>query len=156
MSLFKGENPTLGTSATANDPVAGDVKIQTVETLTYSQSVAGSGATSQWLLTHAPYAMQIVAIRENHAVAGAASLTAKVRKITADAVLPNASAGATCIEVQSAAFTLDSTANTKQTATLVAGAAIQLAVGDRLGIAYSSATQTGLVGHVIQVDVVRI
>lgn len=89
---------------------------------------------------------QLIAVEEMHSVVGGASAAVRPRKITANAVAPGASAGATCIEL-TAAFDLTATANTRVSGTLV-GSATTFEVGDRLAEDYSG-TLTGLVGQVV-------
>jgi hypothetical protein len=155
MSLFKGESPNLGAVSTVNEPVLSlDVKPQTIEVLVGGPYAAAS-ATGEWLLIGAPTACQVVGVRANFTVTSSSG-TLAVRKITADAIAPDASAGATCIELLSGTMSLAGTANTKVAGALSATAsALQLAVGDRIGLKLAG-TLTGLVGLVVEVDLIKI
>ena len=88
---------------------------------------------------------QLIAVEEVHSVVGGSSAAVRPRKITADAVAPGASAGATCIEL-TGAFDLTATINTRAQGTLVSSAVI-FEAGDRLAEDFSG-TLTNLVGNV--------
>lgn len=94
----------------------------------------------------APFACQIVSIREIHSVVGGTSATVALRKIT-DTSAPAASAGSTVKELLSGVtFSLTSTINTAVSGALSATASdLQLAAGDHIAINFGG-TLTGLVG----------
>jgi hypothetical protein len=91
-------------------------------------------------------AYNLVGIKEDHSVIGAAATTVRPRKIQADGIAPNAAAGANVVEL-SAAIALDSTVNTVQKPTVTVSA---ISAGDRIALNYS-APPTGLVG-VLQLE----
>lgn len=109
-----------------------------------------AASVDQWAFI-ADSPIKVTGIVCDYSVAGGAGAAVKVRKVTADTVAPGAAAGATVKELQSAAFDLTATANTKQTATLVAvDADLTLATGDKLGIDFAG-TLTGLAGGIVQI-----
>jgi hypothetical protein len=90
--------------------------------------------------------MEVVAVREVHSVAGAASSTLDVKKCT------GTTAPASGTTVLASTFALDSTANTPVTKNVTSGLSAtaanrKLAVGDRLAIDMTG-TITSLVGSV--------
>jgi hypothetical protein len=93
----------------------------------------------------APFACQVVSVKEIHSVVGGGSAAVRPRKIT-DTSAPGAAAGATVTEITTAGFDLTATVNTTQTGTLSATAAdYTLAAGDKISLDFSG-TLTGLVG----------
>lgn len=95
----------------------------------------------------APFACQVVSIREIHSVVGGSSAAVRPRKIT-DTSAPNAAASSTVKELTTATFDLTATANTVVAGTLSATATdLQLAVGDHIALNFSG-TLTGLVGTI--------
>jgi hypothetical protein len=153
MSLFKYENPNLGSASTVNTAVFGDVKMQTTEPITIGPLQASS-ITGYWLSVQVPEACTVVGIKTNCTVIPSVALTASVRKITADAVAPDATAGASCIELLSSAIDLHAAvANTVQKGALSAvSGALKLNAGDRIGLKLSSGTQTAMANLIVEVD----
>ena len=104
-----------------------------------------ASSVDTWVFT-ADAAYTLVSVNENHSVVGSTSAAVAIRKVTANAVAPGASAGATCIELLNASIDLTATANTTQTATLSSTAgAVNIASGNKIGLDFSG-TLTGLVG----------
>lgn len=93
---------------------------------------------------------KLLGIKEIHSVAGtdASAVTLQPRKITADATAPSAAAGATVIELTTAAINLKATANAVQTPTLSTTASdLLFDAGDKLSHNFTG-TLTALVGMV--------
>lgn len=162
MSLFRDENPALGPTTTvkelsgtgAGTPVVNYFKPTTREIVTASLLAAG-GANSQWVF-EAPWACQVVAIRFNGTVVGAAS-NLSVEKITADATAPAAANGTTIVLLTNAVFALNSfTPNTFVAPALSAvSGALNLNAGDQIAL-FVSAASTGLLGAVVQIELAQI
>jgi hypothetical protein len=110
-------------------------------TVTFNADAAGAVDRFIW---QAPFHARLVGLREVHSTAGGTSAAIRPRKVTADATAPGATAGATVIELTTAAIDLTATANTSQTPTLVSSAT-HFKPGDRLGLD-ASGTMTALVG----------
>lgn len=103
-----------------------------------------AASTHGWaFIADRPY--KVVLLNEAHSVVGGAAAAVKFRKIT-DTSAPNASAGATVKELQTAAFDLTAVINTTQTAALSSTPSdLLLVAGDKIGYMVSG-TLTGLVG----------
>lgn len=162
MALFKDESPALGATTTvkelsgtgAGSPVVNYFKPTTREILSASLIAAGA-ANSQWVF-QAPWNCQIVGIKFNGTVVGAAS-NLSIEKITADAVAPAASNGTTIVLLTAAVFALNSfTPNTFVAPALSAvSGALNLNAGDRIAL-FVSAASTGLLGAVVQIEIAQI
>lgn len=151
MSLFRNENPILGANAKVRDTASGkDAKLLQRE---YISTEIGT-VVSNWFWV-APYACQVVAVKEVHSVVGGAAAAISPRKITVNGTAPNAAAGANVKELVSAAISLTSTVNTVQTGSLSSTVSdLQLAVGDRL--AYNITGTIGTPTGYLQVELIRI
>lgn len=109
----------------------------------YDASVDASG----WFYL-ADKSVQVIEVEHLHRVAGTdgGAVTMAIRKVTANAVAPDASAGATVKEILSSALNLKATANTRTAGSITATVAdTKLADGDRLAYAITG-TRTSLAG----------
>jgi hypothetical protein len=140
MSLFKGENPSLGLFANVNGS-----KIQFEEPVT---AILTAASVAQPIFI-ADVPVTVTGAQEVHAVVGGAGATVTVEHLT------GTQAPGTGTVIFTAPLSLTSTANTVQKATLAtASSTINLAVGDRLNTVFSG-TLTGLAGGFLQLTVVR-
>jgi hypothetical protein len=140
MSLFSGENPTLGSNATC-----GGQKIQNAEPV--SVILTASSVAQPIFIADVPYT--IIAANEVHAVVGGSGATVTVEHLTGT----QAPGGGTVIFT--APLSLTSTINTVQKATLATSAAtLKLAAGDRLNTIFAG-TLTGLAGGYLQITLAR-
>lgn len=106
-----------------------------------------AASVNKWVFV-ADRAYTVTAIKEVHSVVGGSAALVKIRRVTAAATdAPGAAASATVIEYVTAGIDLTTTINVAQTATLVTGATVTLAAGDKIGTLFSG-TLTGLVGSV--------
>lgn len=99
-------------------------------------------------------AYTVKAIKHQHTVVVSATnaATLAVRKITADAVAPGATAGANCKELLGSALNLKATANTTVAGTLSSTAAdLALAAGNKIGLDFTG-TLTALAGGLLQIE----
>jgi len=169
MSLFKGEQPQLGTtviqssfgvdtpltvkndagstvmsvSNTGTVTAAGKLLPSTFTVKGISPIVTPATAGTAWI---APFACKVVSIKEAHS-AGTAGVTINLRKIT-DTSAPSAAAGATVKELLSSALDANSTANTVVTGSLSATASdYTFAAGNRM-CWNASGTLTAYVGEI--------
>lgn len=135
-------------AATAADGVTANSVILPQKVVITANPAASGAARGDFIFT-ADRAYTVLSIKVNYQVVSSGAAYMSLRKITADGVLANAAAGATCIELQSAPttdFDLTATAATTRTGTLSAvSGAITLAAGNKIGLLLSAAT-TGLVG----------
>lgn len=115
-------------------------------TVNFPLSAATAIASNVWVATRP---CKLIGVKEIHSVVGGTSAAIRPRKIT-DTSAPGASAGATVIELTSAAIDLTATVNVTQTPTLVTtGSVPYFKVGHRL--CHSTAgTLTGLAGGVVE------
>ncbi len=156
MSLFKNESPNLGPYTTYTGLSGSSSVLYQSRILTLSP-ISASAIQGYWLYENGAGSLSteteiVTQITVDYAVAGPSGLTMAVRKITAPATAPTAAAGATVIELLTTPFTLDSTANTMQTGSLVTSAsALTILPGNKIGVSISSATQTGLTAMIVQV-----
>lgn len=121
------------------------VKVTPVKIVTF---VINAASVDAWVYL-ADAAYRVTKIECDYSVAGGSGAAATLRKVTADEVAPGAAAGATVIELQTAAFDLTATANTTQTATLSETPAdLLLAAGDKVGVNMAG-TLTNLAGGII-------
>lgn len=130
--------------AGADELTAGGVIVPTALTITTDLMAA---SVDKWIFV-APFACQVLSVREIHSVAGGSGAAARPRKIAAATVAaPGAAVAAGITEITTAAFDLTTTADTTVTGTLSATASdYTLAVGDKIGIDFAG-TLTALVGH---------
>lgn len=116
----------------------------------YTQShffPAAADAVDGWLFVHPGNGKvyELVSVKEKHATASTSG-TLALRKVTAQATAPGASAGATVIEQLSSSLNLASTANTAVSGSLVSTAgACRFKDGDSLGADFGG-TLTNLAG----------
>jgi hypothetical protein len=117
--------------------------IENIMTLAVDHLTAAAGV----YVYIAPVKCRVVKIQEVHSVVGGASAAVRPRKVTADAVAPAAVAGATVLELTTAAIDVTNTVNTVQTPTLSATETdLILAVGDRIALNFTG-TMTAAVGR---------
>lgn len=162
MPLFRDENPALGAQTVVKElsgtgtgtPLVNYFKPTTREVITTSL-LAAAGANSQWVF-QAPWACNIVSIRFNGTVVGAAS-NLSIEKITADGIAPAAANGTTIVLLTNAVFALNTfTPNTYVTPALsTASGALSLNAGDRIAL-FVSAASTGLLGAVVQIEIQQV
>lgn len=141
MSLFSGENPQLGSNATA-----GGYKIQNVFHAVVNLSASSTAQT----VFIAPTGYKIVSIQELHAVVGGSGATVTLEKCTGTQA-PGAG-----VAMLSTPVTLTSTANTVKSTTLSTTTAnTVLATGDRINTVLAG-TLTGLAGCTLQILLARL
>lgn len=126
-----------GTSSGGSAGTKGLVKVNgDANLMTATYMFTGTPAATNQAFFIAPRAMKIVSIRQVHSAAAGGTSTLDVTKDT------GTDAPAAGTAVTSAAFNLESAANTVQTGTLAADATITLAAGDRLSVKYNHAIQS--------------
>jgi hypothetical protein len=162
MSLFRNENPNLGSTTTVQElsgygtgtPVVNNFKPGTREVL--SVPLAAASALTQYIF-QAPWQCQVVGIRYNCTTAAAAGVLS-VERIIGDTVAPAAANGTTIILLTAATATLSGfTANTRQNLALstAAGSPLILNAGDQVAY-FLSAAPTSLVGGDLQIEIAQI
>lgn len=126
--------------------VGGVIVPQAIEVTHHAQDATAMVDQSFFVANRA---YQVIAVREVHAVAEATAVTLLVQ-VTKDTTTDAPGAGTNLLtNTTNAGFDCKATANTVQVGTLTAtGAALQLAVGDRLSVDYTAAA-TELVGVTI-------
>jgi len=160
--LFKNENPVLGptsqitevglTSTSSTALATNSFKPTSREVVTVPLV---AGALAQWAYK-APWACQVLAIRFNGTVVGAAS-NLSVEKINTDGVAPAAANAGTIVLLTNAVFALNTfTPNTWANIALsTASGALNLNPGDGIAL-FVSASDAGLVGAVVQIELAQI
>ena len=97
-------------------------------------------------------AFRLTSVAVNFETTSTTSGTVRPRKITADVVAANAAAGATVLELTTAAISLSGVASTLVGGTLSATASDRIfKPGDKLALNFAG-TLTGLVGCVVQLE----
>lgn len=162
--LFKNENPVLGPTSqitelgltsTSSTALATNSFKPTSREIIDVPVIAAAGANSQWVYK-APWACQVLAIRFNGTVVGAAS-NLSVEKINTDGVAPAAANAGTIVLLTNAVFALNTfTPNTWANIALsTASGALNLNAGDGIAL-FVSAASTGLLGAVVQIELAQI
>lgn len=162
--LFRNENPNLGPLTTVNEIALTSTSSVTVASSNLKPGtreiisvplIAAGGANSQWVF-QAPFACQVVAIRFNGTVVGAAS-NLSIEKITADGLAPAAANGTTIVLLTAAVFALNTfTPNTRANLALSAVTSANLLnAGDQIAL-FVSAASTGLLGAMVQIEIAQI
>lgn len=162
--LFRNENPVLGPLTQVNEQGT----LQSNATLVNNNFkptsrhiidvplVAVAGVNSQWVF-QAPWQCQVVALRFNGTVVGAAS-NLSIERITADGIAPAAANGTTIILLTAAVFALNTfTPNTRVNIALsvAAGNPTVLNAGDQIAF-FVSASDAGLLGANVQIELAQI
>lgn len=146
-ATFNNLGSTVATQSvsTADGLTVNSVIVPVLKTITYSPIVTDVSK----VIFIATEAVQLVAVREVHAVASISG-TLQIEKLTST----TAPGGGTTL--LTGTVSLSGTANTVATGTLTGTVpSLQLAVGDRIGIVLAG-TLTSLVGSLIEIDLKRI
>lgn len=157
MSLFRGENPVLGSTVvdtgaslavtSADALTVGGTIVPQTEPLIFSVPAATQAVNQAIFVAETTY--QVAGLK---AVWGTASSsgTVTIEKLTGTTAPGSGTA------LLTGTISTAGTANTVTTGTLIATlASLKLAAGDRLGVVFSG-TETGLVGLVLNVTLKRI
>lgn len=141
MSLFSGENPQLGSSATVDG-----LKIQNVAHLDVVLTSTSANAN----VFIAPTAYKITAVREVHGVVGGSGATVNLE------VIPSGTANGSGVAVLPTALSLVTTVNVPHTAVLPTnGDLLIIPAGSRLGTVVAG-TLTGLGDALLQISLTRL